>query len=786
VVRDGPSEKLFRLEAGVEGELTDLLPQTTRLVFLRRDSFDAGWDPEAAGRALMQAIQEPEVDLVFANGVLSTEQALKRNSSLHRPVVGGLLLEAGQPELSSQEKTKVHWVLIPDRIEKDLRAFHDLVGFSSLHFCADQAFLQGIAGFRERLVRLETELGFSIIPLPAGEDPVAVLNRLGPDAEAVYLTPLLRMSNRGWEKLIRALNERRLPTFSLFGHADVRQGVLASQTPDILSRLARRLALDMHQIIDGTAPKSLSRTLVVQDQLLVNGQTARQIGFDPSLSTMVNARVLHSEALGRKDAPAETLTLEKAMSMAGQRNVRVAIEEFRTREAQESTQQARSGFLPQAEAGLQSFRIDKDRSRASLSLTPWKRTSGSITVRQLIFDDSVLSGYLAAKHLEKGQALETRSIKLDVQARAGELFLQVLQAMALERIEKDNLELTRENLRLARVRRRVGMSGPEDVYRWETQEATQKGDLFAADSRVEKARVALNQVLGSAQSARWQLEDIRLQDEDLFFLDDRFRRLLQRASQVRSLREYGVKVALENSPELKAADQAVQAAEIDLGQKKRRFYVPSLGASLDYTREFHREDPDLSFGAGAPSSSTTGMAVPDIGSEVTDLVEDRDRDEWRVALELKLPLFQGGKRFHDVDKAQAALSRLRSQRARAAQLIEQQVRSAVYDLQSSQPRIGLARKAAEQAGKNLDLVQDRYARGAASILDLIDAQNQALAQDQAATIAVYRYLQDLIRFQRAMAWFEYEQSQQEKEAWIRGFTRFVPSTGRGERSRVKN
>jgi len=785
VVRDGPSDKLFTLESRVERELAALLPRDTRLVFLRRKSFDAGWDPDAVGEALAMALQEPEVDLVFANGVLCTEQAAGQQRALSRPVVGGLFAESLLPEDAGPKKN-FHCLLIADMIRRDLLAFHQLVGFSSLHFCLHRALVQGLPGFLDQLARLGDGLGVKIIPLPAEEDPASVLRALGPEAEAVYLTPLLRMTDAARADLVQGLNERGIPTFSLFGHSEVRRGVLASRTPDLMSRLARRLALDMHQILDGAAPESLSRWMVVEGQLLINGRTAGLIGFDPSLSTMVNAQVLHSEALGPEDTPAEILTLEKAMSMAGQQNVRMAIEEFRSREAQESTQQAQSGFLPQAEAGLQTYRIDRDRSRASLSLTPWKRTSGSIKVRQIIFDDSVLSGYLAARHLEKRQAMETRSIKLDVEARAGELFLQVLQALALERIAKDNLELTRENLRLARIRRRVGMSGPEDVYRWETQEATQKGDLFAADSRVEKARVALNQVLGCDQNAKWQTEDIRLQDQDLFFLDARFRRVLQRASQVRTLREYGVKVALDNAPELKAADRAVQAAEIELGRRKRRFYVPSLGASFDYTRELDREDPELNFETGPSSPAVPGMAVPDIGSEITDLVSDRDRDEWRVALELKLPLFQGGKRFHDVDRAQAALSRLRSQRTRAAQLIEQQVRSAVYDLQSSQPRIGLSRKAAEQARKNLDLVQDKYAKGAASILDLIDAQNQALAQDQAATIAVYRYLQDLIRFQRAMAWFEHRQSQEDKEAWIRGFTHFVPVCGRDTRSVVED
>lgn len=783
VVRDGPSTTLFELETRVEKELAELLPQGTRLAFMRRGSFDAGWRPGSVAGVLNRAADDPMADLVFANGVLSTEQAARSERGYAVPVVGGMLFDSSQGS-AEPRKTNVHLVSLTSRILKDLRVFQDLVGWTRVAFCIEDVLFQGLPGLSGELDRMSRALGVKIVPVLAGREPASVLEALGPETEALYLTPLLRMTAEDWTELIRSLNERRIPTFSLFGHPDVRKGVLASQTPDVVPRLARRLALDMLQILDGAEPHSLSRAMTIEDQLLFNARTARQIGFDPRLGTVVEAQVLHREALEGDAGQSRALSLEKAMEMAGQGNVAVAIEGFRTLEAGESAQQAGSAFLPHAEAGLQTFRIDKDRSRASLALAPWQRTTGSIAVRQLIFDDEVLSRYLAAKHLEQGQELETESVRLDVTARAGELFLQLLQARALERIEQDNLDLTREHLRLARIRRRVGMSGPEDVFRWEAQEATHKGDLLAAGSRVEKLRVALNQVLGLAQNTKWRPQGIQLKDQELFFLGPRFRQAMQTAGQVRKLRHYAVEVALDNAPELRAADQAIRAAQVELGQKQRRFYVPTIGASFDYTRELDREDPELSFGSG--TGGPPGMAVPDIGSEISELVSDRDRDEWRVAVELKLPLFQGGKRFHDVDLAEATLSRLRSQKTRAAQILEQQARSAVYDLQSSQPRIGLARRAAEQASKNLDLVQDKYARGAATVLDLLDAQNEAQAQEQAAVIAVYRYLQDLVRFQRAMSWFEHQKTEQERQAWIQGFATFTTDgRGRGDADKTQ-
>jgi outer membrane protein TolC len=80
------------------------------------------------------------------------------------------------------------------------------------------------------------------------------------------------------------------------------------------------------------------------------------------------------------------------------------------------------------------------------------------------------------------------------------------------------------------------------------------------------------------------------------------------------------------------------------------------------------------------------------------------------------------------------------------------------------------------------VTQDKYARGLVSILNLLDAQNQAFVANQNATIAVYTYLTDIINMQRAISWFEIEQSEAAKDRGFRIFSAFLDSgyiKGRG-------
>jgi outer membrane protein len=86
-------------------------------------------------------------------------------------------------------------------------------------------------------------------------------------------------------------------------------------------------------------------------------------------------------------------------------------------------------------------------------------------------------------------------VRLDVAQGAATAYLNVLKAKTLENIRGRDLERTRRNLELAKARQAIGHSGPADVYRWESQIATARKDLFAAQARRRQAEVALNRLL---------------------------------------------------------------------------------------------------------------------------------------------------------------------------------------------------------------------------------------------------------------------------------------------------
>jgi outer membrane protein TolC len=140
--------------------------------------------------------------------------------------------------------------------------------------------------------------------------------------------------------------------------------------------------------------------------------------------------------------------------------------------------------------------------------------------------------------------------------------------------------------------------------------------------------------------------------------------------------------------------------------------------------------------------------------------------DWSVALSATFTFFKGGEKYATYRKAREELEQYKTEYRLAMETLEERVRSALYQTNSSYPAIRLSRDAADAAEKNLKLVTDAYARGVVSIIELLDAQNASLVASQVAANAVYDFLIDLMTVHRAAGRFPFFMSQEEKEAWF--------------------
>jgi outer membrane protein len=142
-----------------------------------------------------------------------------------------------------------------------------------------------------------------------------------------------------------------------------------------------------------------------------------------------------------------------------------------------------------------------------------------------------------------------------------------------------------------------------------------------------------------------------------------------------------------------------------------------------------------------------------------------------------LPLFTGFGRQARLHRSRETLAQLQAEREATAERIATRIRTSLYESGASFANIDLAREAARAADRNYDLVLEGYREGVVSILDLLDAQTQALNANLDAANSVYLYLIDLMEVQRSVGQFDFFVSQEGRRQWFEKLDAFFRERG---------
>jgi outer membrane protein TolC len=639
---------------------------------------------------------------------------------------------------------------MPSTLRYELESFRKLIPFDSVALIANREVLEAMPDIEPRTLERLEGMGVTAHYVAAGRTAASVLERIPQDADVVYVWPLLLDAGQ-MLKLTEGLNARGLPSFSYLGRQFVEDGMYATLSPDAgRARLARRVALDIQQILLGRPAEEIEVEIGWSERLIINIDTARRINVWPRFELLLEAELVGERV--RDDL--ERLTLSDAVRRAVRQNRLLQAERLSVEAAAEDVAVARSQFRPSLEASLSGVQIDKDRARVSQGSSPERETTASLTATQLLYSDAALAGIAIERDLQRSREVSFEEDHLDVALDSALAYLNLLRADTQVGVRRTNLELTRSNLELARSRREIGTAGQAEIYRWESQIASDRRSLVDADAARRAARVRLNSLLHVPLDTEFRTVDVRADDPEYSpgsgLLDGYTETPLHFSTLTRFIVDQGLRAA----PEIQSLDLAIAAQERARSAARRRPWLPTLSAQAGVDESIGR--------AGLGSGF------------VPSLTNDTD---WSVALVATLPFYAGGRLRAESRQADLELAGLRARRQAVAEQIEAGIRTALIDARASFSSILLARAAADAARKNLELVQDAYARGAVMIIELIDAQNSSLAADLVAADAGYDFFSDLMRVQRASNRFDFFTSSAERAEWGRRIREFFEAQG---------
>ncbi|SEA27025.1 Outer membrane protein TolC [Desulfuromusa kysingii] len=749
IAADGPWERNEEFIELFRKEIRELTAGDFEVRFPADKILLADWTASGARQVVDRLLADPQVDLLIPLGVLVSMDAAGRRT-LPKPVISPLILDREIQEFpfnngTSGMKNFTYLASSPE-ILRDLKVFHHLFPFNHLAILNHRPFHENIPAGRKSIRGIVEELGFTVTFIPVDAAAETALTALPLGIDAVYVTPLLQLSESEFERLVQGLIERHLPSFSLLGKSEVERGIMAGAAPATdIPRLARRTALNVLRILHGEKAAAIPVEFERDERLSINMATARAVGFHPRWDTLTEAELLHEE----RTNISRRLSLGSVVEQAITANLDLAAQRRLVAAGTQQVRRARSGLLPQLGIAADSTLIDADRAEASFGSQAERTFSGSLTLSQLLYSDRVWANFSVEKQRQIVREEELAQLRLDIVREATITYLNLLRAKTVQRIFKDNLKLTRSNLDLARARLKVGYSSPAEVYRWESRIASDRQSVIRADAQRQQAQIALNRLLHRPAEEPFLTVEVGLDDPLLLTDSKRLDPYIDNPWSFGLFRDFMVQEGLALAPELKQLNASIVAEKRIQEAAKRAFWAPDISLQGAVTHRFAEG------GQGVEAPSFEGLTL-----------SQADDTDWSLNLNLSLPLFTGGARSSDLARSREDLSRLYLQRNAIVERIDQRIRSALHQAGSSFAGIRLSHEAAVAARKNLDLVTDSYARGAVGILNLLDAQNAALVAEQTASNAVYNFLIDLMEAERATGRFDFFVSEQERQAWF--------------------
>lgn len=742
IVTDGRNDREILSPASIEQQIEQVTGKDPQVVLPADKRFAGDWSVAGADAALDRALSDKDVDVIVTLGILASQQAAHREK-LTKPVIAALVID---PQLQRYPLAKgvsgrSNFTYIADfqGLRANVEAFHHAVGFKHLAALVDESLLRSIPEIAAKADALAASVSVRISLVAAGSNPQAALAAIPADADAVYVTGLMHFNSGAVQTLAKGLVSRHLPSFSLIGRSELDSGLLMTTggAQRDTERLARRVVLMIERIAAGENPAGFEVAFPTEQRLAINMTTAREIGYSPSWQVLADAEQLEVPPAQKQDS----LTMLEAMKAALAQNPSLAATRARLQSSADDVSIARSSLLPYISASAARIEIDGD--RASSFGQPQRTSTAEIAAQQVVYSESVWANYTISRALLEASRQGERQAALDTLTSAASAYLSLLRAKAVESVRSRNVENTRKNLEVARVRENVGLGGRSDRLRWVSQLARDKQDLLSAESTRRQAETELVRIIDWPSARTLATSEADLDGPLALVSSPRMQSLLGTPATWAVFTDYAVHTAVEQSPEIAQGDAAIVARKRAVTAAGRAYFLPDLAIVSKGSKNFQK---------GGIGSNTVPGGPND--------------DSWSISLQASLPIFTGGLRRAQLSQARHELTASQADRANAKDAVEARTRAALQRTASSYPAIALSAESAAAAAENLAMVSDAYARGAVPITDLIDAQDTSLGADLAAADAKYVFLNDFVSVLRATSEFDILLEPAARAAWL--------------------
>jgi outer membrane protein len=508
-------------------------------------------------------------------------------------------------------------------------------------------------------------------------------------------------------------------------------------------------------------------TVFVTERRRLHARTARTVA---SLLFVLGALPLAAQQPVQQAPPAR-LSLEEAITLARRNNPDFLAQKNDADVADWSVRTAYGELLPGVSAsGSLSYQAEGTPRLGIFSSSDFgvNRTPVYYSSDYFVGLNYTLSGsVLLAPRREKSnrRATEAGIVASDflLQADVTRQYLAVMRARDGVTLAQEELARAEETLKLAAAKVAVGASIPLEAKQAEVERGRAEVNLLQSRNLVQVETLRLMQTIGVELTRDVELTtqfgvfDVSWQPEQL------------------------VQTALQAHPQLTAARATERAGESGL-KMARTAYLPTLDMSAGlsgYTRQagsdqFLINQAQQQVEGQRENCEATNLISARLTSPLpgyprdcsTIVLTDEQRNEvlrqnnvfpfnfssqpWTAQLRVSWPIFQGFNRELQIEQAKAAVSDARH-RIRGEELrLKTEIAAAYTTAQTAQQSVTLEQRNRDLAGEQLALARERYRVGAASFIELQEAETIKARADRAYLNALYAFHESIAALETAV------------------------------------
>ena len=398
-------------------------------------------------------------------------------------------------------------------------------------------------------------------------------------------------------------------------------------------------------------------------------------------------------------SPLSASDLNSIYQLARTNDAQILGSEASLEAAREAKPIARSGLLPQI------FVSGGGTGITTRQYDSWNRTDAAVDLSQPLYDRGAYMGYKQADHIvDQAEALYHGDEQTLIM-RVAEAYFGVLAAEDDVTFSKAETRAIRKQLDQATQRYDVGLIPITDVHESQARYDGARSAQILAETELQNSREVLREIIGRDPGK-------------LAKLKEKIPLIGPKPANIKHWND----TALSNNPDVIAA-----AEEVRIAQKE-----------VEVIRSGHYPTADLVAGASTYNDSGRG-----------DVLMIENDDDARVGLQLRLPVYTGGRVTHSTSQARARLRAARSALEAAKRRVTRNSHDAYRGILSGISQVEALKATTVSTQSALAATQAGYEVGNRTLVDVLNSQRDVFRADSALAASRYQYVMNHLRLKDA-------------------------------------